>query len=98
MLAACHLYYLFIFFFIFFYLFVYLFIHLFTYLYIYLLIYLFIYLFIYFAAAVASEIFKIRSSTIKSQRTRVNDGPTMYDLMKFKGTYRTSFNSTHDML
>lgn len=61
--------------------FIYLFIYTYTYIFL-----LFIFLFL-FLAAVASEIFKIRSSNIKSQRTRVNDGPTMYDLMKFKGKY-----------
>lgn len=34
-------------------------------------------------AAVFSEIFKIRRRTIVPQRTRVADGPTMYELMRF---------------
>lgn len=37
-----------------------------------------------FLAVSASEIIKFRSRTIPQQRTRVKDGPTMYDLMKFK--------------
>jgi hypothetical protein len=35
-------------------------------------------------AAALSEFVKIRSMTINPQRTRVGEGPTMYDLMKFK--------------
>lgn len=41
-------------------------------------------LFALFVATVVSELLKIRSRLISPQRTRVNNGPTMYDLMKFK--------------
>jgi hypothetical protein len=41
-------------------------------------------LFALFTATVISELLKFRSRIIEPQRTRVNGGPTMYDLMKFK--------------
>lgn len=34
-------------------------------------------------ATIVSELIKFRSTSIMNQRTRVNDGPSMYELMKF---------------
>lgn len=45
---------------------------------------IFVNLFALTTAAMASEIVKVRDSNIVTQRTRVGNGPTMYDLMKFK--------------
>ena len=36
-------------------------------------------------AAIVSEAFKVRSMSVIGMRTRVANGPTMYDLMRFKG-------------
>jgi hypothetical protein len=41
-------------------------------------------LFALFLATVTSEVIKFRSRTLLPTRTRVKNGPTMYDLMKFK--------------